>query len=595
MSRLALVKDDCQRVAGAIAAALGAEVEIIDLDMTRVAGTGKVKEHVGAKLQRGFVNKHVQQSGKPLFIREAGNHPVCSQCPLTGACFYQASIVYPVTVAGEVAGSISLIAFSAEQKEILCARSNSLIEFIGRMADLIGAKVLEKEALTERLLMASQLHAVMDAVDEGILAIDREGLVIHFNLAAERLFGLSRREIINQPLNQLVGGLPLTKTSLLQNGGFTDRECFVHTAGRRLHLLVTARPIIDGEGRAAGVVASVRDFKETQSLAYQIVSAQKDFSFNDIIGYSPAMQELKDKAARIAASHSTVLLLGESGTGKEIFARAIHSASWRRKKPFVAINCGALPETLLESELFGYEEGAFTGARKGGKPGKFELANQGTIFLDEIGNMSLYVQAKLLRVLQERQVERVGGSRVIPVDIRIIAATNSNLEEMIARGQFRDDLYYRISVIPLFIPPLRERPEDIPPLLEYYQKHFNRLLKKNLQGFTTQAMHCCMHYPWPGNVRELINAVEYAVNLAEGEYIDEASLPAHIREQKAVAAPEKNGHWKTIEQMEREAIVAALDHFGWTEEGKVQAAHALGISRATIYRKISRYGLNPTD
>lgn len=591
MSRLALVKDDCQRVADAIAAALDTEVEVVDLDMMRVAGTGKVRNDVGSKLQRGFVNKHVQQTGKPVFIREAGNHPICSQCPLTGACFYQASIVYPITAEHEVLGSISLIAFSGRQKETLCARTDSFMEFVGRMADLIGAKVLEKEALVERLIMAGRLQAVMNSVDEGIIAINADGVVTHCNVAAGRLLGLLNDDIINQPLNRLVSGLPLDLV-LKRGDGFTDRECFIQAAGRKQHLLVTARPIAGEAGRPAGVVASLRDFKETQHLAYHLISAQKDISFNDIIGVSPVMQELKKKAAKVATSHSTVLLLGESGTGKEVFARAIHSASWRRKKPFVAINCGALPETLLESELFGYDEGAFTGARKGGKPGKFELANQGTIFLDEIGNMSLYVQARLLRVLQERQVERVGGSRSIPVDIRVIAATNSNLEEMIAGGQFRDDLYYRLSVIPLYIPPLRERPEDISLLLDHYQQHFNKLLGKNLRGFTEQARRCCLEYQWPGNVRELINAVEYAVNLEEGDYIDVASLPPHVREHRAAAVPEANRQWRTIEQMEKEAIIAALDHFGWTEEGKVQAAHVLGISRATIYRKIARYGLH---
>ncbi|NHM28639.1 sigma 54-interacting transcriptional regulator [Desulfofundulus sp. TPOSR] len=592
MSRLDQVKEDCQRAAEAIAAALGVEVEVIDLDLVRVAGTGKVRNDVGSRLLRGFVNKHVLKTSQPIFIKEAGYHPICMSCPLTGSCFYKASIVYPIIAGQNVIGTISLIAFSDEQKVTLLTRTESLMEFIGRMADLIAAKVLETEAMTEKMIMASQVNAVMDAVDEGVIAINSDGVVTHFNLSAERMFNVPKNEILQQHLEEHLAGLPLLQ-ALRQPGGFTSRECFVQARGRRLHLLVTARPIMGSDGRSVGVVASARDFKETQKLAYEIMSAQKVFTFDDIIGESRAIRELKAKAAKIAGSHSTVLITGESGTGKEIFARAIHAASPRKNKPFVAINCGAIPETLLESELFGYEEGAFTGARKGGKPGKFELANHGTIFLDEIGNMSLYLQAKLLRVLQERQVERVGGNRLIPVDIRIIAATNSNLEEMIAKGRFRDDLYYRLSVIPLYIPPLRERPEDIKLLLEYYREHYNNLLGKNIRGYTSRAERACLAYSWPGNVRELINAVEYAVNLEEGDLIDTGSLPRAVQEggHRMAEIPDRENRWVTLEQMEKEAIISALDHFGWNEQGKTKAARALGISRATIYRKIAKYNL----
>ena len=595
MSRLGQVSEDCQRVAEAIAAAIGVEVEIIDTELVRVAGTGKVRNDVGSRLLRGFVNRHVLEKKEPIFISEAGYHRICLSCPLSGACFYKASIVYPITAGGEVTGNISLIAFSAEQKETLCGRASSLVEFIGRLADLIGAKVLEKEAFTEKVIMANQLNAVMNSVDESVIALNGEGVVTHFNLSAERMFSLSREEIINRRLEDFVTGLPLAELAE-KEGGFAGREFFAGARGKRLHLLVTARPIIDSLGKQVGVVATARDFQETSKLAYEIISAQKTITFADIIGKSPALLELKSRAAKIAGSNSTVLILGESGTGKEIFARAIHSASPRHARPFVAINCGAIPETLLESELFGYEEGAFTGARKGGKPGKFELASQGTVFLDEIGNMSLYLQAKLLRVLQERQIERVGGSRLVPVDIRVIAATNVNLEEAIASGRFRDDLYYRLSVIPLYIPPLRERPEDILLLLEHYREHYNALLGKSVAGYTKEARECCLAYSWPGNVRELINAVEYAMNIEEGSLISLSSLPPHIRDGRpkgAAGAQAAPPVWQTLEEMEKQAITAALNQFGWTEEGKRLAARVLGISRATIYRKISRYRLAP--
>jgi transcriptional regulator with PAS, ATPase and Fis domain len=259
----------------------------------------------------------------------------------------------------------------------------------------------------------------------------------------------------------------------------------------------------------------------------------------------------------------------------------------------VSINCGAIPENLLETELFGYDEGAFPGARRGGKPGKFELADGGTIFLDEIGNLSLYLQAKLLRYLQDRRIERVGGSRLIPVDVRVIAATNNDLQEMVRKNLFRDELYYRLSVIPLVIPPLRERPEDIPLLLDFYMKRFGKLLGKDIQGFSDEAMKACVKYYWPGNVRELVYAVEYAINLEENRLISLESLTPEIREEKRKKTRDSDGRLLQLAQLEKEAITAALDRFGWSDEGKVRAARALGISRATIYRKIQRYGLKP--
>lgn len=596
MSRLAQVSESGQKVAEAIATVLKVEVEIIDTDLVRVAGTGKVRNDVGTRLLRGLVNKHVLQTGSHIFINEAGFHQICLSCPLTGRCFYRASIVYPIIAETEVIGTISLIAFDDTQKETLGRNSDSLIEFIGRMADLISSKALEREILAERMVMASHLEAVVDAVYEGVVAINREGFITHFNRSAERMFGTRKEQVVGKDSKQILPSLPLSE--VLQDGkGFNSREVFINYEGRKLHLLSTAKPIKAEEDRVVGVVASFRDFRETQKLAYEIMSTQELIGFDDIVGISDSLMEVRAKAQKISASNSTVLIVGESGTGKEIFARAIHAAGPHGHKPFVAINCGAIPENLLESELFGYDEGAFTGARRGGKPGKFELANGGTIFLDEIGNMSLYLQAKLLRVLQDRMIERVGGTRMIPVEIRVIAATNSDLQEMVRKNLFRDDLYYRLSVIPLVIPPLRERQEDIPLLLDFFMKRFSKLLGKDIKGFTDGATEACVKYSWPGNVRELVNAVEYAINLEENPLISLGSLPSGLREEtkkKTRNGIAGNGRLLPLDQLEKEAIITALEQYGWSDEGKTKAARALGISRATIYRKIQKYGLSHT-
>ncbi|MFZ5646366.1 MAG: sigma-54 interaction domain-containing protein [Bacillota bacterium] len=310
----------------------------------------------------------------------------------------------------------------------------------------------------------------------------------------------------------------------------------------------------------------------------------------NIIGKDPGFLGVVSVVNQVAPTDSTVLLRGESGTGKEIFARTIHEKSSRRAGPFIVINCAAIPENLLESELFGYEEGSFTGARRGGKPGKMELAHQGTIFLDEIGDMSPSLQVKLLRVLQTKHIERVGGTSSIPIDVRIIAATHQKLEELIAAGRFREDLFYRISVIPITIPPLRDRPGDIELLLNYYVRKYCILLNKDFKTFSYEALKLLKSYPWPGNVRELENAVEYSVTIDDREEIVVESLPLQIRHLqwdqppppavKAVSA--KPG---------RDELAGLLSRFGNSAVGKKELARHLGISLATLYRWLKNYKL----
>ncbi len=595
MTRLAQVSESGQKVAEAIATVLKVDVEIIDTDLVRVAGTGIIRYDVGTRLLRGFVNKHVLQTGNHIFIREAGFHEICLSCPLTGQCFYKASIVYPITAGSETIGTISLIAFNEEQKETLGTNSDSLIEFIGRMADLISSKALESEILTERMVMSNHLEAVVDSVDECVIAVNSEGFITHFNRSAERVFGTRKKQILGKDSKQILPTLPFWE--VLQEGkGCNSREVFIAYEGRKLHLLSTLKPIKLDSGQVVGVVGTFRDFKETQKLAYEIMSNQEMIVFEDIVGISRPMLEIKAKAQKVAASNSTVLIVGESGTGKEIFARAIHAAGPHGHRPFISINCAAMPENLLEIELFGYNEGAFSGARRGGKQGKFELGAGGTIFLEEIGNMSLYLQTKLLKVLKEKGIERVGGTRVIPVDVRVIATTNTDLRELVRKNIFRDDLYYQLSVIPLVIPPLRVRQEDIPILLDFYMKRFSKLLGKEIKGFDDEALNSCIKYYWPGNVRELVYAVEYAINLEENDLITMESLPQALREsvKKGTSAGiTGDGKLMPLAQLEKEAIITALDQFGWTDEGKTRAARVLGISRATIYRKIQRYDLAP--
>lgn len=317
--------------------------------------------------------------------------------------------------------------------------------------------------------------------------------------------------------------------------------------------------------------------------------------FAAIIGSSPGIVAARDMAGRAARGDSDVLLLGETGTGKEVFARAIHEASRRARAPFVVVNCAAVPETLMESEFFGYDDGAFTGAHKNGKPGKFELASGGTIFLDEVGDMPLVLQAKVLRAIQERTIERLGGTREVPVDVRVMAATNKNLKEMVAEKRFREDLYYRLDVITLAIPPLRERPEDIPQLVDYLLRRLNHVCHTSVTGVHPSVMDAFLKYPWPGNVREMENVLERALNLTDGDEVHPEHLAAHIWRHsqhhwggRTEGSSENLGH--LLANHERELLLSALKA---CSNNRSRAARLLGISRSGLYKKLARHGIHP--
>ena len=333
-----------------------------------------------------------------------------------------------------------------------------------------------------------------------------------------------------------------------------------------------------------GSVLLLSETRRMRSLAVQLAGTQAAFTFDQIIGESPAIVAVREQARMIAGRHTTILLLGESGTGKELFAQAIHNASSRAKKPFVAVNCGAIPRSLVESELFGYAQGTFTGGDKNGKPGKFELADEGTIFLDEIGDMPLDAQVALLRLLQNGEVTRVGGKNSRKVSVRVIAATNKNLQEAIASHVFRADLYYRLNVFPLQLPPLSARTGDVPLLAGHFLRKFSAKLYKNVRGFTQEALRCLNDYAWPGNIRELENIVERAVNICtEDCWIDVDCLPPYIAKTEEVSMQEG-----TLYSGERASIVEALRKTG----GNVRAAAAvLGVSRGGLYVKMKRLGL----
>lgn len=370
------------------------------------------------------------------------------------------------------------------------------------------------------------------------------------------------------------------------------------------HILISSSPVFDSDGNLIGAISVDRDITATvklndklsvtnsklQDLKQQVINQAKNLPFSSIKGSSKIINQIKASAIKVATTDATVLILGESGVGKELFAQAIHESSSRKRKPFVPINCGAIPSPLFESEFFGYEKGSFTGAEKGGKAGKLEEAHGGTLFLDELGTMPLDIQVKFLRTLQEGEIYRVGGTKAIKVDIRVIAATNSMLEKMVEKGEFREDLYYRLNVVPLHIPSLRERLEDVPELVNLFIEEFSIKYQKEIQFQTNDMIELFSSYHWPGNIRELRNFVERLVVMTDDAVLQASDilnmLPQRVKKTTFVNTPIT--FQDEISLIEKERIKKALEN---TQGNKTLAAKELGFSRVTLYKKITKYGL----
>ena len=585
---------DVQQVAEAIASVLTVEVTIADERLRRIAGTGRYEGRIGGRLVKDSAFAAVLREGRGFIIANPREHAVCNTCEGKQSCEERAEVCCPIMLDGKVIGVIALIACDEAQYQILLANPDGLFDFLQRMADLLAGKIAGRERLEQLHAIQQQLTTLFDTVQEGIIAVDRNGKIVNINAAAAKMLQVSQKPVLGKELALLLSGLPLAD-SLATGHDVFNREAFRLIRGQRVYYVATVKTWLGGT-EVWGAVVTLREMAEVKKIVSNFSTQEHCFSFEMILGDSPALAKAKQEAAQAAAGNVTVLIQGESGTGKELFARAIHNASARRDKPIIAINCAAIPEALLESELFGYEEGAFTGARRGGKPGKFELADGGTVFLDEIGDMSLSLQAKLLRVLQERKIERVGSTETTAIDVRIIAATHKDIEAMVRQGEFRQDLYYRINVFPLQIPSLRQRRQDLPLLIERFLARYRDKMAKNVEGIDADAYACLLEYGWPGNIRELENTIEYLVSIADGKIIEQRHIPQRILIAGKTAQPgspvqAQPTRLLTIAELEKRAIMSAIEQFGLTMRGKAQLTQVLGISKATLYRKLKQYNI----
>lgn len=457
------------------------------------------------------------------------------------------------------------------------------LEKTPHLKEIKALKTLPQEEREKRF------QVVLDSVSDGIISINEYGQLTTINKVALDILSCNSQEVLGKHIEKI----PLPDFDILdclEGKSFVNEKKNIITKKGRFQFLATAKPIKDSKGRIVGAVEIMKDMKEIEELVHA-VTRRKNVAFSDIIGKSFAIREVISFAQKVAKTDSIILIRGESGTGKELFAKAIHSES-NRSGHFVPLNCAALPESLLESELFGYVGGAFTGAKKEGKPGLFEIASKGTIFLDEIAEMPLNLQVKLLRVMQEGKVRRIGGTTEIPVNVRIIAATNKDLEQMVKEKSFREDLYYRINVIPLHIPPLRERMEDIPLLVRHFISEISFKLEKPAYEINAAALNKLYTHNWPGNIRELKNVVERAINLSSTHQINENCIIFDFeiggnKKNLKYLVNNSSSSYKLkdlIDNYERQVIKEALKK----NKSIRKAAKSLGVSHTTILNKMKK-------
>jgi len=434
------------------------------------------------------------------------------------------------------------------------------------------------------------MDTILNSVSLGIYSVNTDGIIQSFNKEACRILNIKEEELIQKNVESILPNWVEIFEKLKLGKSYEDKELVINNEKIVRGRFDVSANAIKINKEVIGMVVVFKEIQNVFNLVNKYSGQRAVYTFDDIIGESRQIKEVIKYAKKISSSPSTILIEGESGTGKELHAQSIHNYSNRKNNSFVAVNCGAIPKSLIESELFGYEEGAFTGAKKGRHAGKFELANRGTLFLDEIGEMPLDMQVKLLRVLQEGYVTRLGGEKIIPVDVRIIAATNKNLKEEVRKGNFREDLYYRLSVNPITLPPLREREGDLPLLIRYLFRMKTKKLNKNINSIKAEIYTKMMNYNWPGNIRELENCIENIVNL-DGQntaFFNDNEEMVIEKDSSSRESNFENAEIHTLEDVEKNEIVKAINI---NPHNMTQIAKSLGINRSTLYAKIKKYSI----
>ncbi|HDK7168616.1 TPA: sigma 54-interacting transcriptional regulator [Clostridium botulinum] len=584
------IRGSVQGVAEAIAAVLKVDVTIIDKNFNRIAATGKYKKFIGNKIPGKCLFELVIKEKKTNHIKrylkdneKKINPSVCESCEAKERCTEYATIGYPIIMEDEVIGVIGINIFNEKQLNIISEEFDSMITFLNRLSTLLVGNIIYYDTIKKLQIQTEETNHIIDSLSHGIMCVDNNGILKYINHKGKKLLDIKEKLLVNTNIKDTISNFNIKLLSKEYKG----KRISIH--GKNESFLIKSSPIIFKGERVSNIIEFNKKIDEVQA-AYKLFASSKIIKFEDIMGSSNNIKNVKLIAKNIAKTDSTVLLRGESGTGKELFARAIHFESQRCDAPFIAVNCASIPDNLLESEFFGYEGGAFSGAKREGQMGKFELANGGTIFLDEIGDLPLHLQPKILRVLQEQNFTKIGGKEEICVDVRIIAATNRELEIMVKHGQFRQDLYYRLNVIPIYLPSLKDRGEDIILLSEYLMDKFCERSNLKIKQLSKEVKDSFKKYSWPGNIRELENVIEYIVNTTKENIIYNEHLPKSFKISKEDEKSNK-GLQDRLYEYEKNLLISMMEEYGEDGKGKERIAKELEINLSTLYRKLNKYNL----
>ena len=581
------IEEHIKKYIKVITTVINVDVGVVDKNMKRVSGTSRYNDTVGERV-RGNVFKKTIETGETSIIENPRTHDLCQICADKELCKETLEIATPIYCNGEIEGVLGLLCFNEEQKNKILLDVESYLDFTKQIAEFIGMKFKEyRESLLQKE-REETLNQLLNNMTKGVILSDVDG-----NITSINQIGIKKLKLSFNPEGK--------KMQLIsQNDYIMNEEIFKLIIGKKEYNVTGKKvPMVSfSQKKINGFI-----FDDIQKISKNIVEVSNQYNritLDDIHGTSQSIQSLKEYIKTVANSNSTVLITGESGTGKELIARSLHSSGNRKDKPLVVINCSAIPDSLLESELFGYVKGAFTGADNNGHMGKFELANGGVIFLDEIGDMPLYLQAKILRVIQEKKIERIGSNKSIDLDIKIIAATNADLRQKIKEKKFREDLFYRLNVIPIQTCPLRKRREDIESIVKKLIEKYSVISGKKEIDIDEKAMKVLLDYDWPGNVRELENVIELIMNTCgEADRVTVSMLPENIKlsKNKNIILEEiKKESFEILEdefcEIEKNYIIKGLEKYGNSTEGKKILCDKMNIGLTTLYRKLKKFNID---
>ncbi len=573
MNILMNIKYELQHIIEAMHAVTNVDITIVDESLQRVASTVDKEYSIGTQAPLNSAFHKCIMTEEQYFLDNPRQNTICYECENIENCKELVELCIPIKFGNKIIGVIGMCAYDEKAKQNLLLNRESFMNFESQLGDIISTILSEKKIMKMLEYSSSEMMTLINSLNEGIVIINNNYDIITTNNYANEKLNITYTPTLWNLLTEKVYNNLISKNFIGEVGPVKLNNT---------EFVINASPIMLKDERQ-GTILVLSDFNKMKESVIESNKKKDLITFDDIVGESELLKQARREAIQVAQGDASVLIFGETGTGKEVFARAIHNLSSRKNQVFMAINCGAIPENLIESELFGYEKGSFTGANASGNPGKFEICKDGTLFLDEIGDLPFSMQVKLNRALEEKEITRVGGSIPIKVNPRIISATHKSLTSMVEKKLFRDDLYYRLNVVPIHLPPLRERGYDVIILSRYFLSSFNNVYKKELKGFTQEAEKLLMRYKFPGNIRELRNLVEYAVIFEENSHIGTDNLKRKMGAQEGI----NNLKLQELTRLyEKSVINSKIKELGGDLDSKKEAAKQLGISIATLYRKL---------